>query len=134
MNILDLPEEILLYIFNKLHNLDVLYSLLGSNRKLDAVACDKIFTQSIDLTRLVSNEKAKEVLDGFCSQILPRIHQNIRCLTIDPYWLEYILETNKFINLHRLHLTDINVVTASKIFNGRYLHILFYQSFFLLCF
>jgi hypothetical protein len=35
VNIVDLPDEILLTIFKKLDNLDVLYSLVGVNTELD---------------------------------------------------------------------------------------------------
>ncbi len=47
VGIVDLPEEILLTIFNKLNPIDTLYSLLGVNQKLDKVACDIPFTQSL---------------------------------------------------------------------------------------
>lgn len=67
INILDIPEEILLNILNKLHNLDVL------------------FTQSIDLTSILSNEKdnskTNAIFNRFCSQILRRIHNNSFCLS-----------------------------------------------------
>ena len=57
ISIVDLPNEMLLHIFNKLNNFDVLYSLVGSNKKLDDVACNRTFTQSIDLTSISSSEK-----------------------------------------------------------------------------
>lgn len=47
INIVDLPDEMLLTIFNKLRNIDMLYSLVGVNRKLDTVACDINFTRTI---------------------------------------------------------------------------------------
>jgi hypothetical protein len=121
--ILDLPEEILVNIFNKLHNLDVLYSLIGSNRKLDKIACDRTFVQSIDLTRIFSNEKDNSktsgILDRFCLEIIPRIHNKIQHLTIETCLLERILYTNEFINLHRITLVNFNIYMDSKIFNGK---------------
>jgi hypothetical protein len=35
LNILDLPNEILLNIFNKLNTVDVLYSLVDVNKRFD---------------------------------------------------------------------------------------------------
>jgi hypothetical protein len=49
VGIVDLPDELLLTIFKKLDNFDVLYSLMGVNKKLDSVACDINFTRSVDL-------------------------------------------------------------------------------------
>ena len=122
VNIVDLPNEILLNIFKKLNNFDVLYSLVGSNKKLDNVACDRTFTQSIDLTSISSNEndnsKMGTALDRFCLHILPRIHNNIQCLTVDAYFLERILHGNKYCNLHRVTLINLDVNMASQIFNG----------------
>lgn len=122
-SILDLPEEILVNIFNKLHNLDVLYSIIGSNRKLDKIACDRTFTRSIDLTSRFSNEKDNlktvAIFDRFCLEILPRIHNKIQYLTIETCFLERILYTNEFVNLHRITLVNLDVNMSSNIFNGK---------------
>ena len=53
--ILDLCDEMLSLILNKLNNINVLYSFKGVNRKLDRLARDIIFTQSIDLVAKSSN-------------------------------------------------------------------------------
>ena len=37
VNIFSLSDEILLVIYNKLNNIDVLYSLMHANRKLDTI-------------------------------------------------------------------------------------------------
>jgi hypothetical protein len=121
--ILDLPEEILVNIFKKLHNLDVLYSIIGSNRKLDKIACDRTFTQSIDLTTIFSkekdNSKASSIFDRFRLEILPRIHNKIQYLTIETCLLERILYTNEFVNLHRITLVNFNINMDSDVFNGK---------------
>jgi hypothetical protein len=122
VSIVDLPNEILLTIFNKLNNFDILYSLVGINDKLDNVACDRTFTRSIDLTSISSSEKddskTNAVCDRFCLHILPRIHNNIECLTVDAWFLERILCGNKYFNLHRVTLINLDVKMASHIFNG----------------
>lgn len=120
--IVDLPNEMLFNIFNKLNNFDVLYSLAGINKKLDNVACDRTFTQSIDLTSISSSEKdgskTNATLDRFCLHILPRIHNNVECLTVDACFLERILHGNKYFNLHRITLINLDVNMASHILDG----------------
>ncbi|CAF3775906.1 unnamed protein product [Rotaria magnacalcarata] len=41
----DLPDEILMYIFKKLCNGEVLYSLMDVNQRLDRIVHDTIFTR-----------------------------------------------------------------------------------------
>ncbi|CAF4704169.1 unnamed protein product [Rotaria sp. Silwood2] len=122
VSIVDLPNEMLLNIFNKLNNFDVLYSLVGVNKKLDNVACDRTFTQFIGLTTISSSEKddskTNATLDRFCLHILPRIHNNVECLTVDACFLERILHSNKYFNLHRITLINLDVNRTSHIFNS----------------
>ncbi|CAF4007103.1 unnamed protein product, partial [Rotaria magnacalcarata] len=69
IRIVDIPEEMLLAIFKKLNNIDILYSLVGVNQKLDKVACDIGFTRTIDLTMSSSDEAeysgTNTILDRF---------------------------------------------------------------------
>ncbi|CAF5218449.1 unnamed protein product, partial [Rotaria magnacalcarata] len=69
IRIVDIPEEMLLAIFEKLNNIDILYSLVGVNQKLDKVACDISFTRTIDLTMSSSDEAeysgTNTILDRF---------------------------------------------------------------------
>jgi hypothetical protein len=122
MNILDLPDEILLTIFKKLHDFDVLYSLLGVNKKLDNVACDINFTRAIDLTTVSSDEandvKNNAILDRFCLHILPRIYDKVECLTIQACFLERVLYAGNYLNLHKLTLVNLELKMAFYIFKG----------------
>jgi hypothetical protein len=43
----DLPDEILMYIFKKLYNDEVLYSLMDVNQRLNRILHDRIFTRHI---------------------------------------------------------------------------------------
>jgi len=75
VNIVDLPEEILLHILKKLNNFDVLYSLVGVNKQLDRLACDIDFTRLVDLMTIelnrVTDLRGNAILDRFCMEILP---------------------------------------------------------------
>ncbi|CAF3679199.1 unnamed protein product, partial [Adineta steineri] len=79
IHLLDLPDELLLAILKKLSNIDVLYSLLDvDNNRLDIIAQDKIFTNTINLTSI-----DEVILNRFCKYILSRIHHNIQYLILE---------------------------------------------------
>ena len=122
VNILDLCDEMLLTIFNKLNNIDVLYSLIGVNQKLDRLAQDITFTRSIDLVTISSNEdnnsRTNSILDRFCFHIIPRIQHNIECLTLDPLSIDRVLRIGNYPKLHKLTLVNLPLEMASRIFNG----------------
>ena len=75
VGIADLPDELLLIIFNKLNPIDILYALVGVNQKLDKAASDIHFIRSINLMINSSNEENNSLthamLDRFCVKILP---------------------------------------------------------------
>ncbi|CAF1599863.1 unnamed protein product [Rotaria sordida] len=139
VNIVDLSNEMLFYIFKKLNNFDVLYSMVGVNEKLDNVACDRTFTQSIDLTSISSNEKdnskTNAILDRFCLHILPRIHDNIECLTVDACFLKRILyEDCPFILNFRYQISELIITIDYEVLNVSMLNLLIdiYHRIFLL--
>jgi hypothetical protein len=122
MSILDLPDEILLTIFKKLKNFDVLYSLVGVNQKLDNVACDVNFTRAVDLMAIssdgASDSRTNAILDRLCMDILPRIHDNVECLTVQACFLQRVLHARGYLNLTKLTLIDLALRMGSDIFNG----------------
>ncbi|CAF2713309.1 unnamed protein product [Rotaria sp. Silwood2] len=121
VNILTLCDEMLLVIFNKLNNIDVLYSLIGVNRKLDRLARDITFTQSLDLVTISSNKnndsRNKSILDRFCFDILPRIQHNIESLTLDPLLMDRVLRIENYSKLHKINLVIFQLEVASRILN-----------------
>jgi hypothetical protein len=108
IGILDLPDEILVIILSKLKHVDVLYSLVGVHERFDRIICDTLFTRSIDLSTISSNYKnaslINKMLNRFCVDILPKIHHNIECLTLETCSMEYILQASNYPNLHKLNL------------------------------
>jgi hypothetical protein len=122
VSIVDLPDELLLTIFKKLDNFDVVYSLVGVNQKLDNVACDISFTRALDLMTIASNEvddsRMNTILDRFCMHILPRIHHKVECLTVQACFLQRILHASNYLNLRTLTLDNLELNMASHIFNG----------------
>ncbi|CAF4193149.1 unnamed protein product [Adineta steineri] len=121
VHILDLPDEILLTIFNKVSNIDLLYSLMGINEKLDRITSDSMFTKDVDLTTVSSNgtndSKLDIVVDRFCTYIFPRIHNNVESLGIQASIFHRILHADYYPNLHKLTLLNAEMDMASHIFN-----------------
>ena len=124
VNILSLCDEILLIIMNKLSNIDILYSLIGVNRKLDRLARDITFTRSLDLVTISSNEDNdsinKLILNRFCFYIIPRIQQNIECLILYPLLIDRVLSIGNYPKLRKLTLVNLQFEMASRIFNGMF--------------
>ncbi|CAF1446462.1 unnamed protein product [Adineta ricciae] len=130
-NIVNLCDEILLTIYNKLDNMDVLYSLIGVNGKLDRLARDITFTQCVDLSRIFSNEKnnlrKNSIIDRFCFDVLPQIHDHIQSLTLDALLIDRILHLASYPKLHQLTLLNVQFEMASRIFDGTS-YLVFYVS------
>ncbi|CAF3666893.1 unnamed protein product [Rotaria sp. Silwood1] len=111
VQLLDLPDEILIEILNKLNNIDVLCTVLGVNKRLERLARDTIFTDFLDLTTKSSLggicSMSNIILDRFCSSILPQIHHNIKSLVLESSSIEHILIACVYPKLHKLTLYSI---------------------------
>ena len=91
----DLPDEILIYILKKLENDEVLYSLVGVNKRLNTFVFDSIFTSHLTLMKYSSNDSVNplsdRIFDRFYLQILPRIHHKIQSLEVESTSMQRIL-------------------------------------------
>jgi hypothetical protein len=108
----------LLSILNKLSNVDVLFSLIGVNKKLDRLARDITFTQSINLLTRLSNDHDNVKLNRFCRLILPQIQHNIQCFTLDSLSIDHVLRVGNYPKLHQLNLVNLPIEMATGMFNG----------------
>jgi hypothetical protein len=108
VEILDLPDEMLLTIANKLRSVDVLYSLVSVNERLDKLVRDTVFTHFLDLVATSSNDctcsMSNVMLDRFCLHILPRIHNDVESLFLESLSMERILLAGDYPKLHTLTL------------------------------
>jgi hypothetical protein len=90
ISIVTLCNELLPTILKKLNNSDVLYSLIGVNKKLDKLARDITFTRSIDFKGeqtdfVISSDFSKEEKVLLTNQIAVKfISATIRPSTIGP--------------------------------------------------
>ena len=124
LHLLDLPDEILLIIMSKISNLDVLYSLIDVNKKLDSLARDFVHTRSIDFIGTTTNDEihllSDKILDRFCQHILPQIHKNIECLTLESSLISRIFHSTDYPKLFKLILSEVDGEFVSHYFNGKY--------------
>jgi hypothetical protein len=118
---MNLPDELLLIILKKLNNVDVLSSLMGSNTRLDRMIRDPCFTTEIDLIKLHDEKTCAQLetfIDRLCSDILPTIHYQIKCLKVHSTLLERLLLAADYSSLSQL---DIFIPHEEPIlrFNGQ---------------
>ncbi|CAF1179457.1 unnamed protein product [Rotaria sordida] len=116
----DLPDEILMMILKKLTNIEVLYSLIGTNKRLNQIIYDFTFTNHLTLMISLSNgftyPLSDPILDQFCSQILPKIHHKIKWLDLESSSMKRILLTTNYSNLTGLGLYNIHEETLKNLF------------------
>jgi len=119
----DLPDEILMIIVKKMHNIEVLYSLIDLNKRLDTIVHDSIFTSNLTLMTPCSNGAfdrfTNAMLDRFRLQILPKIHHKIEWLSVESSSIERILLCTSYPNLNGLGLYDLSLETARDLFTGK---------------
>lgn len=119
---LDLPTEILYMILKKLNNMHMLYSLFGVDQRLDTIASNIIFTQSLNFVLTKATIKLRicqPMLNRFCIDILPQIHQNVKTLTVHSESMERILRAADFLNLSEIRLYNVRKDTISRYFTGK---------------
>ncbi|CAF4301631.1 unnamed protein product [Adineta steineri] len=100
VHLLDLPDEILLIILKKLDSVDVLYSLLNVNKRLDQMA------RSVNNTKFLNFSINNVQLNRFCCEILSQIHQNIVSLTLEIFSMKRILLACEYPNLTAIVLNN----------------------------
>ncbi len=125
INILDLPDEILLYIFNKLNNVDILYSLMDVNQRFDRLAFNYLYIHDLDFTaNSLLDCEYSERLDRICKSILPRIRHQINKLTLGQLSMERVLCTFNFPQLQSLSLVSVHFQTLLPYIRGTFYNIL----------
>ncbi|CAF4820389.1 unnamed protein product [Rotaria sp. Silwood1] len=105
----DLPDEILMIIFKKLNNLDILYSFHGVNKRLNKIIQDPIFTSHLTFVEWSSYNfidllSCNTILNRFCLQILPEIHNQIKWLDLESSSMKHVLRVAHYPNLDSLAL------------------------------
>ena len=104
VQLLDLPDELLLLILRQLRNLDVLHSLFGVNVRLNRIVNDPCFVSEISFIESKENPtgQTETVLDRFLMEILPNIDHLITTLKVPSTLMERVLFSADYSNLSRL--------------------------------
>ncbi|CAF3749201.1 unnamed protein product [Rotaria sp. Silwood1] len=121
INLLDLPDEILLLILKKLNNIDVLYSLIDvNNDHLNSLAQEKTYSHTLNFASIDNDSVIdQEKLDRFCKIILPKIHENVKYFILEPLSMECILLTADYPNLTELKLFNFTEEICLKYFTSK---------------
>jgi hypothetical protein len=120
----DLPDELLIFIFKKMNNVEVLYSLFGVNERLDSILQEPIFTNRLNflkwsLKKYLNIFSLDTIFDRFCLQILPAVRENIQWLDIESSSMKQILCAADYPNLHGLGLYNIEEEIIQSLFTGK---------------
>jgi hypothetical protein len=130
VQLIDLPDEILMIIFKKLYNFQVLYSLIDVSTRLNTIIYDPVFINRLTLLTRFSNGSiyplTDSMLDRFCSQILPKIHHKIKWLDVEPLSMERILFVTNYPNLYGLGLYDLDKDRVTYLFPGKMFNLSYY--------
>jgi len=119
-SLVQLPDEIINFILKKLNNCDVLYSLLGVNKRLDGIVTSPTFTRDLTLFKTFHDllfQFDDKIVSRFCDDILPQINYKIEHLHLESSSMERILRATSYSNLHVLGLYNIEPEKAKDIFS-----------------
>ncbi|CAF4481660.1 unnamed protein product, partial [Rotaria socialis] len=117
----DLPDEILMVIFKNMNNVEVLYSLKGVNQRLNKLVQDSTFTSRLTFVKRCSDNffdvfPCNMMLNRFCLQILPEVHDKIKWLDLESSSMRNVLCATDYPNLYGLGLYNINEESARCLF------------------
>jgi hypothetical protein len=124
LNILDLPDEILFIIFQKLSMFDVLALLVDVNRRFRQLALDSLYIRDLDMASIMNinsrqtSSKDTQILSRICSNILPRIHTQVHKLTVEEHSMKQILHAANYPQLYSLSLLNFREETLYRYLTG----------------
>ncbi|CAF0993004.1 unnamed protein product [Rotaria sordida] len=113
LNILDLPNEILLNIISKLSFIDVFYSLVDINERFYQLSVDPLYIRHLDMAVMTmkslfeyTSSVDDQVLSKICENILPFIHSQVYKLTLEQHSIERILLNGSYPKLYSISLVN----------------------------
>jgi hypothetical protein len=97
--------------------------LMDVDMQLNQIICDPFFTNCLTLLRVsfknVIYPLADAILDRFCLQILPEIHDNVKWLNVESLSMKRVFLAAKYSNLYGLGIYNIEEETAQRFFAGK---------------
>ena len=124
----DFPDELLLMIFQKLANIDVLYSLFGVNQRFTRIVRDRIFVKHLTFVEQRGKDPHRyltstEMLHRLCSDVLSSIANQVHRFDLESSLIKEIFHAAHYPNLTSLALYDINEESARSLFIGKTSHV-----------
>ena len=115
LNILDLPTEILLMIFNKLNSIEIFHSVTHVNRRFYQLSLDSSCVRDLQITSMIDVDTCYKrisptdikLISRICKSILPKINHHVQKLTVDQTSLIPTLHAINYPQLHSLTIIDI---------------------------
>ncbi len=115
MNMLDLPDEILLLILKKMNVVDALFRQNGLHSRLDQLLFDPVYVRELDFTIKSWDDSISPmndlIIDRVCEKILPYINDKIIKLTLEPNSIERVLRVVDYPKLSSLSLMNFSKKT-----------------------
>ena len=102
MNLLDLPDEMLLSILTRFHPVDALCTLSHLHPRLDRLVFDPLSVRELDFTTTPSHHTPRSL-----ENILPHINDKVTKLILTPHAMEQVLGPVHYPRLSSLSLTNI---------------------------
>jgi hypothetical protein len=125
LNIVDLPNEILLIIINKLNIGDVFYSFVDINKRFAELILDRLYIRNLNMTNMTMKSFYDrtfsiddQVLSRLCKNILPQIHDQVNHLTVEQDSIERIFLTSDYPQLYSLSLVNLKEETFLQYLTG----------------
>ena len=117
MNIPALPDEMFCAILNKLHMVDVFYSLVDVNEQFNRLALDSFYVHHLDflikpIVKRSSSSIDNQLLDKIYRKIFPRICNGVHQLTVEPLSQERLLGIAHYPHLYSLSLLHFPAETV----------------------
>lgn len=108
LNILDLSDEILCLIIEKLYMVDVFYSLVNVNQRFSRLVFDSLYIRDLNMRTIMNINSLYDqtslidpkVLSRICRKILPGIHSHVHKLTVEEYSIKQILLGSNYPQLY----------------------------------
>ncbi|CAF1665032.1 unnamed protein product [Rotaria magnacalcarata] len=114
LNILDLSDEILCLIIEKLNMVDVFYSLVNVNQRFNRLVFDSLYIHDLNMRTIMNINSSYDqtslidpkVLSRICKKIIPGIHSHVHKLTVEEYSMKQILLASNYPPLYSLSLIN----------------------------
>ena len=128
MNIINLPDEMLLTIFERMNMVDVFYSLMDVNLRFHRLVLDHLCVSEMNLTNSTllddTSPIASQLVNRMCEEILTRSHRKIIKLIVQPMTMKCVLLPVNYSQLRSLVLLNFELKSLSQYLTGIFFNLI----------